>query len=64
MRINAGLDDGAQVCPVVTKVERIDELLSDSELRQILPGFVEDIIAVDVGVRSADSRAIRELEFM
>ena len=26
-RINAGLDRGAHVCPVVTKVEHIDELL-------------------------------------
>ncbi len=30
MRINAGLDDSAQVRPVVTKVEQIDEARSEN----------------------------------
>jgi hypothetical protein len=63
-RINAGLDDGAEVCPVVTKVEHIDELLRGLEMRKVLPPFVEHVIVVPFRVRSADSSAICELEFM
>ncbi len=63
MRINAGLDDSAQVRPVVTKVEHIDELLRCLEVRQPLPAFVEDIV-VHIRAWRADSSAIRKLEFM
>ena len=63
-RINTGLDDGSQVSPVVTEIEHIDELMSGLKLRQMLPGFVEDAIVVHIRVRCADSRAVRELEFV
>ncbi len=63
MRINAGLDDSAQVRPVVTKVEHIDELLRCLEVRQPLPAFVEDIV-VHIRAWRADSSAIRKLELM
>jgi len=45
-RINARLDDSAQVRPVVTKVEHIDELLRCLEVRQPLAVFVEDVVVV------------------
>ncbi len=64
MRINAGLDDSAQVRPVVTKVEHIDELLRCLEVRQPLAAFVEDIVVVHIRAWRADSSAIRKLEFM
>jgi len=46
------------MCPVVAKVEDVHKLLAEVEVGESLTSFIEDLL-VEVGVRSADLRAIR-----
>ena len=51
------------MCPVVAKVEDVHKLLAEVEVGESLTSFIEDLL-VEVGVRSADLRAIRQFELV